>query len=556
MPTTRSGCSQTGRDLRDRDARRVRGEDRVGGDDGLELREHLLLQLELLGHRLEHEVGALERRRRGRSRTGCEPPSSWARLEPVEHALPASSAPRLRPLERLGADVVQRGLDPGAGEHGRPSRGPSSPYRSPLRVSLLPRALLLQLLDAPPDALGRQRQLGHGNARVGERVHDRRGHGRQRAFAAALRAVRAGPVAVLDDHARHLAGQVLEARHAVVEQRVVEEQAVLVDHLLEQRVADPLQRRALVLALDELGVDRPADVGRGRGPAHRDDAGVRVDLDLGGADADLPEDGSLRVRARSARRDLAAADQLAAREPEVPAHQLEMVVRRRSVRRAGDRARAARGCPPLRAGRRGPRSWSTGSLRSSGRTGVKRVSAPRTVTCSGSTPISSAAICANAVRGPWPISVVLTRTTTRPSASRRQIALETGCAPAASRPTETPRPTYGSFGSPQPTAGGHLLDVADEVGVERLSAGAHLLAGRAAGSRGAGRAGRGRRAGRPRRPATRRSTAGASRRRRGRSLPARGSCRRMRRPRGTPPTGRGRAPRRPPVATTRGPLSA
>ena len=84
--------------------------------------------------------------------------------------------------------------------------------------------------------------------------------------------------------------------------------------------------------------------------------------------------------------------------------------------------------------------------------GVKRVSAPRTVTCSGSTPISSAAICANAVRGPWPISVVPTRTTTRPSASSRQTALETGCAPAASSPTETPRPTSGAFSSPQPTA--------------------------------------------------------------------------------------------------------
>ena len=181
-------------------------------------------------------------------------------------------------------------------------------------------------MDAPPDALRRQRQLGHRNARVGERVHDRRGHRRQRTLAAALRAVRSGTVAVLDDHARHLAGQVLEARHAVVEQRVVQQQAVLVDHLLEERVADSLQRRALVLPLDELRVDRPADVGRGRGPAHLDDAGVRIDLDLGGADADLPEDGALRVRARAGRRDLAAADQLAAGEAEVPAHQREVVV--------------------------------------------------------------------------------------------------------------------------------------------------------------------------------------------------------------------------------------
>ena len=49
--------------------------------------------------------------------------------------------------------------------------------------------------------------------------------------------------------------------------------------------------------------------------------------DLGCAHADLPEDGALCIRARAGRCDLAAADQLAAREPEVLAHQFEVVVR-------------------------------------------------------------------------------------------------------------------------------------------------------------------------------------------------------------------------------------
>ena len=55
----------------------------------------------------------------------------------------------------------------------------------------------------------------------------------------------------------------------------------------------------------------------------------------------------------------------------------------------------------------------------------------------GRQPSSSAAICAKTVRAPWPTSVVPTRTTALPSASMRTIALETGCAPAASRPTDS-----------------------------------------------------------------------------------------------------------------------
>ncbi len=136
-------------------------------------------------------------------------------------------------------------------------------------------------------------------------------------------------------------------------------------------------------------------------------------------------------------------------------------------------------------------------------------------------------------------------TSTEPSASSRTDARETGCAPAASRPTETPRPTYGRFGSPQPTAGRRLLDVADEVGVERLavpsgrtsSPGRHRLRRRSS----SGSSPRGARA---RRSAARRSTAGGSRRRRGRSRTAACCSRRRRRRRGGLEAVRARARRR------------
>ena len=58
----------------------------------------------------------------------------------------------------------------------------------------------------------------------------------------------------------------------------------------------------------------------------------------------------------------------------------------------------------------------------------------------------------------------------------RTIALETGCAPAARSPTDSPRPVRGPLRLAPADRGGHLLDVADEVGVERLAARAQLLA--------------------------------------------------------------------------------
>ena len=222
-----------------------------------------------------------------------------------------------------------------------------------------------QFLDAPPDALGRQRKRGHRYARVGERIHDRRRHGGERSLAAALRAERAGAVAVLDDDRRHLPRHVLERRHAVVEHRVVHEQAVLEEHLLVERVADALHRRALVLALDQLRVDRPAHVGHGRAAQHRDDAGLGLDARPRRRPRRPPRrpgprrtsrcPRGARRRARSARRRPGRSGARSA--PDTSPGRAR--ARRRSPR-------AAPGCPRPRASRRGPPAWSSGSRRSSG----------------------------------------------------------------------------------------------------------------------------------------------------------------------------------------------
>ena len=134
MPTTRSGMRADGGDLRDRDARRVRGEDRVVGDVRLELREHLVLELELLGDGLDHEVRARRAPRRDRSRSGSSRRPRARRR--AGRARRRELGAGLRALERLGADVVERRLDPGAREHGSHARGPSFRCRSPLHVSL------------------------------------------------------------------------------------------------------------------------------------------------------------------------------------------------------------------------------------------------------------------------------------------------------------------------------------------------------------------------------------------------------------------------------------
>ena len=254
-------------DLRDRDARRVRGEHGVIRHVLLELREHLVLELELLRHGLEHEVGAFERG--GQLGLEAERPTVLLRgVQPFEHALGHRHA-ALGALERLVADVVERRLDARAGEH-RTHAGAHRPRSDHCCASYLGHApSFFSSWIRPPHAFRRQRQLGHGNACVGDRSRHGGGDGRQRSLATALGPVGPRAVLVLDDDAVHLLGHVLEARHAVVEQGLVQQQAVLVDHLLVERVAEALQRAALVLALDELRVDGPADVGDGRRLAAR-----------------------------------------------------------------------------------------------------------------------------------------------------------------------------------------------------------------------------------------------------------------------------------------------
>jgi hypothetical protein len=59
-PTTRSGCSRSARHLGDRQRGGVRREHALGGDDRLDLGEHLLLDRHLLEDRLDDEVGVGE----------------------------------------------------------------------------------------------------------------------------------------------------------------------------------------------------------------------------------------------------------------------------------------------------------------------------------------------------------------------------------------------------------------------------------------------------------------------------------------------------------------
>ena len=190
MPTTRSGWAQTVGDLRDRDARGVRGEDRVVGDAASRTSGTPRASARASPARPRARSRRPRAPRRGRSRSGAPPPSSCAassRSSTPSRELDAA----LRAFERLLADVVERACRCPRGRAPRPCPGPSSPSRSPLRVvTSRPCAFLLQLLDSPPDALGRQRQLVHRDARVGERGHDRGGDGRERSLAAALRPVR------------------------------------------------------------------------------------------------------------------------------------------------------------------------------------------------------------------------------------------------------------------------------------------------------------------------------------------------------------------------------
>ena len=100
-PITSSGRAGHLRELADREARRVRRQDRVRGRGGVEVAEHLLLELELLGHRFDDEVdvgGVVERRVNDR-RASAASASSRAELAPLDAALEAVAT---------GRDVLER----------------------------------------------------------------------------------------------------------------------------------------------------------------------------------------------------------------------------------------------------------------------------------------------------------------------------------------------------------------------------------------------------------------------------------------------------------------
>ena len=278
----------------------------VVGEAALDLAEHLLLELEPLRDRLDEDVGALD----GRGRVGLEAQRAAARhrhLEAVEHALDDADHP-LRALERLGADVVQRDREAGARQHrahaGAHRAGPQD--RRPIQFAHVALPSWWSLV-----CCSRIRRHTRSGVR-GSSCMCTPASASAQTIAAGTAASAPSPqpfapygpgtVGVLDDDRAHRAGEVADAGNAVLEQAVVGELAVDEPHLLEERVADPLERRALVLALDELRVDRPPDVGDRRGAQHADDAGVGIDLHLRRRRRRPPRSAAPRRRSRSRRR--------------------------------------------------------------------------------------------------------------------------------------------------------------------------------------------------------------------------------------------------------------
>ena len=110
-----------------------------------------------------------------------------------------------------------------------------------------------------------------------ERRRHRRADGVSGAFARAFRAERARPVAALREEVLHLGGHVAEARHAVVDDVRIHQLPPFVDELLVQRGAETHRRRSGILAVNERGVDREADVAHGRELLDVDNSGLAID---------------------------------------------------------------------------------------------------------------------------------------------------------------------------------------------------------------------------------------------------------------------------------------
>ena len=269
-----------------------------------------LLELELLGDRLDDDVGArrarppesVSKRSAPPSRTGTSRRSSTPSTTPTMPCARSSASGLTSNSVTCEAGAGQHRPHPRAHRAGAQDRRPVqfAHIALPSWWSLL--AVRCSRIRAP-HALGGQRKLVHRHARVGERADDRRRHRRERALAAALGAVGPGAVGVLDDDR----ASSRPGRSAIRGTRYSSRLSLAISPSTRRISSNsalpmPLQRRALVLALDELRVDRLADVGDGRRAQHADDAGVRVDLDLGARRRRPPRSAAPRRRSRCRRR--------------------------------------------------------------------------------------------------------------------------------------------------------------------------------------------------------------------------------------------------------------
>ncbi len=136
-----------------------------------------------------------------------------------------------------------------------------------------------------PDLLRRQRHLQPGIVAladgVDDGVDDGAGRGRRAAFTHALGADRvglAGDGVMHDGDGRHVGG----ARHAVVHEAARQDLAavVVVEHVLEQRLAEPLRDAAVDLSLENGALEDVAAVADRRVAHNLDAARLRIDLDL------------------------------------------------------------------------------------------------------------------------------------------------------------------------------------------------------------------------------------------------------------------------------------
>ena len=151
MPTTRSGVCVAVGDLRDRERRRVGGQDRGRGDEAVELAEQLALDLEVLEGGLDHELAVRQVGELG----GQRQPSERGVLLVLASAGP--SRRRGRGSGRSGRAPARRarprprGRRPRSRPAGRParSRHPSCRARRPRRERSPRRAILSPLRQQP-----------------------------------------------------------------------------------------------------------------------------------------------------------------------------------------------------------------------------------------------------------------------------------------------------------------------------------------------------------------------------------------------------------------------